>query len=172
MLTAQKIMLLGAIGVGKTSLVRRLVLNRFDADYKATLGVDIFTYEMTLAKPRAGASRINLAIWDLDGDLGETIPHHIYSKGASSALIIGDMTRSSTQESMVTLAKNFQRYLPGRPLAFVLNKADLVPGAEAIPIPEALTVPQIDIMKTSAKTGFNVQAVFESLAQVTLERGL
>ncbi len=34
-------MLLGDIGVGKTSLVRRLVFNCFEHDYKATIGVDV-----------------------------------------------------------------------------------------------------------------------------------
>ena len=34
MTPAAKIMLLGPIGVGKTSLLRRLVFDRFDSDYK------------------------------------------------------------------------------------------------------------------------------------------
>ncbi len=36
-----KIMILGAVGVGKSSVVQRFVCDRFDADYKSTIGVDI-----------------------------------------------------------------------------------------------------------------------------------
>ena len=45
-MTAQKIMLLGEIGVGKSSIAQRLVFNRFGTDYKPTLGVDVYTYEI------------------------------------------------------------------------------------------------------------------------------
>ena len=41
-----KIMLLGEIGVGKSSIAQRLVFNRFGTDYKPTLGVDVYTYEI------------------------------------------------------------------------------------------------------------------------------
>ncbi|MEO1543883.1 MAG: EutP/PduV family microcompartment system protein, partial [Pseudomonadota bacterium] len=45
-MSARKVMLLGEIGVGKSSLVRRLTLNQFDIDYKPTLGVNIYTYDV------------------------------------------------------------------------------------------------------------------------------
>ncbi len=43
---SRKVMLLGEIAVGKTSLVRRLVHNTFEHNYKATVGVDIYEYRV------------------------------------------------------------------------------------------------------------------------------
>ena len=37
-MTARKVMLLGEIGVGKSSIVERLVFDRFDLEYKPTIG--------------------------------------------------------------------------------------------------------------------------------------
>ena len=42
-----KVMLLGDIGVGKSSLARRLVFDHFETDYKTTIGVDVLTYDLT-----------------------------------------------------------------------------------------------------------------------------
>lgn len=164
-------MLLGDIGVGKTSLARRLVLGRFDGDYKATIGVDIYNYELSL-DGEAGDSRVELVIWDIDGDLGETVFRHIYIRGASAALVIGDAARPSTQETMIRLADRFQDELPGRPLAFVVNKMDLVAAPGTFELPEALASPVIPCIRTSAKSGLNVEAAFRSLAGIILERGL
>ena len=37
-----------------------------------------------------GPVTVTLIIWDIDGDFGESIFQHIYIRGASSALVIGD----------------------------------------------------------------------------------
>ncbi len=38
-----KIIFLGSAGVGKTSIINRLVNNKFDESYKVTLGFDLFS---------------------------------------------------------------------------------------------------------------------------------
>ncbi len=164
-------MLLGDIGVGKTSLARRLVLDRFDTDYKATIGVDIYRYEMRLDP--GGADRlVELVIWDIDGEFGENVFRHIYIRGASAALVVGDVLRPSTLESMIRLADRFEDELPGRPLAFVVNKMDLVEAPDALELPEALVCPRVPCVRTSAKSGLNVELAFRELAETLLERGL
>ena len=47
MLTA-KVMLLGEMGVGKTSLAQRFVFDRFQSDYKTTISVELFTHDVTV----------------------------------------------------------------------------------------------------------------------------
>ena len=164
-------MLLGDIGVGKTSLARRLVFGRFDANYKATIGVDIYNHELTVPEA-AGDSRVELVIWDIDGDFGETIFRHVYIRGASAALVIGDAVRPSTLESMIRLGDRFQDELPGRPVAFVVNKMGLVETPETFELPKALISPRIPCIRASAKSGSNVEAAFSGLAGTILERGL
>ena len=42
--SAYKVMLLGQIGVGKSSIAQRLVFDRFESSYKPTMGVDVYRY--------------------------------------------------------------------------------------------------------------------------------
>ena len=65
-MTSRKIMLLGDIGVGKSSIVQRLVFDRFNMVYKPTIGVDVYRYEVP-ASP--GREAMSLIVWDTDGDL-------------------------------------------------------------------------------------------------------
>lgn len=100
----KKVMMLGDAGVGKTSLTERFVNNRFTSDYKVTIGVDIFTTNLEL-NLQGVASRVQLVIWDTDGDIGASIFESDSMRGASGALIVGDLTRGSTQKSMGLLAE-------------------------------------------------------------------
>lgn len=165
-MAAYKIMLLGEIGVGKSSLVRRLVLDRFEIDYKPTIGVDVYRYEVPAAP---GRPAVSLIIWDTDGNFGEAIFRHVYMKEAAAALIVGDATRIETLDSMAVLGAGFRDAFPGRHLAYVVNKLDLV--GEALPaLPEPLTRPGTTLTRTSALTGHNVQAAFHQAAATIARR--
>ena len=65
-MSARKVMLLGEIGVGKSSLARRFVFDRFEGEYKSTIGVDILSHEIMLDDGRV----LKLMLWDTDGDFG------------------------------------------------------------------------------------------------------
>lgn len=177
-----KIMLLGEIGVGKTSLVRRLVDNQFSADYGPTMGVDVYDYVVDLSvldpdPPSANrtpedidADRVGLAIWDTDGDFGESIFRHSYITGADGALIVGDAGRPHTHESMLKLGEAFENALPGRPYFFVMNKLDLLDDANILQLPAALLASEL-LLQTSAKTGDNVTEAFFKTADTIVRRG-
>ncbi len=168
-MNAKKIMLLGDIGVGKTSLVRRLVLGVFEADYHATIGVDLYKYDVDGAGPKAD-QKAELVIWDTDGNFGEGIFNQVYVRGASAALIVADVWRPSTQSAMLTLARGFTRLLPGREVILILNKSDLLaPGSEPDLIDE-LHNPPYPLIRTSAKTGGNVKEAFIQAASSILRR--
>ena len=166
-----KVMLLGDIGVGKTSLVRRLIFDSFDHDYKATIGVDVYTHNFMLETAH-GRVPVRELIWDIDGDFGESIFKQVYIKGATAALVIGDCSRKATLSSVVNLAQMFLEEFPGRPVALVANKTDLVNDEERRPLLAPLNVLSLPIVETSAKTGSNVRDSFESIAGMSYERGL
>ena len=170
---ARKLMLLGDMGVGKTSLARRLVFKAFEQSYKPTIGVDIYRYLVEL--PAAGdrqAESVELIIWDTDGDIGENIFRHVYLQGATGALIVADSTRRKTLDSMVRLAEGFDDALPGRPYAMVINKADLiVPGADP-DLPSQLQRARAPLVRTSALTGDNVAETFADIAKAIVRRSL
>ena len=167
-MTARKVMLLGEIGVGKSSLARRLVFDKFEFDYKPTIGVDIYRYEV----PESGARpHTTLILWDTDGNFGDAIFKHIYMKEAAAALIIGDLSRPETLDTMAKLAEGFAEAFPGRHTGFIVNKTDLVAHAETAPLPFALTRPGLSLIRTSAKTGSNVATAFVDTADIVARRG-
>lgn len=168
-MTARKLMLLGEIGVGKTSLLRRLVRGLFDPVYKPTIGVELYRYEVTDAGPERN-QRLSLVIWDTDGNFGQTMFRHVYCKGASAALIVGDARRRSTQVAMAALAGGFEEAFLGRPFAFVVNKCDLLEPGEPLDLPARMTQGHEPLLRTSALTGDNVHGAFSAAASIILRR--
>jgi GTPase SAR1 family protein len=164
---ARKVMLLGEIGVGKSSLARRLVFDKFDVDYKPTIGVDVYRYEVPDSPDRP---RMSLIIWDTDGNFGDAIFKHIYMKEAAAALIIGDISRSQTIDSMARLGIGFRDAFPGRHVGYIVNKSDLIAAPDAVPLPPELTRPGTSLMRTSAKTGNHVERAFIDAADCIARR--
>ncbi len=190
-MSARKIMLLGEIGVGKSSIARRLVFDRHEASYSPTIGVDVFRYEVPATSAHPAQT---LIVWDTDGNFGEAIFNHIYMRQASAAIVIADLSRPETIDTMRTLTEMFLDRLPGRYCGLVLNKVDLVaggsaaavpggsaavvpggsaavvPGGSAALLPEALARHRLPVTCTSAATGHNVRQVFHEAAAAIYRR--
>lgn len=162
-----KILLLGEIGVGKTSLARRLVLDTFETNYKATIGTDIYRHEIV---PSPIDGPFQCVIWDTDGNFGDTIFRHVYAKQADAAVIIGDVTRPSTLEAVGRLGEGFMDAFPGRPMIFVVNKLDTRGEDGDLELPASLKVDGIPCIMTSAKTGHHVREAFRDIATVIARR--
>ncbi len=168
----RKIVLLGEMAVGKTSIVRRLTLDRFDANYKGTFGYNIFSYRLAGLGPE-GDQDMELVIWDTDGGLGASVLHQDAAiKGARAAVIVGDVTRPRTLHTMAVLARSCDEHLPGRHVHFLLNKIDLFPDVEETALTAELTTFGHPILKTSAKSGDNVSQAFVDAANAIIRRGL
>ena len=157
-----KIMLLGDIGVGKTSLARRFVFDKFETDYKTTIGVDVLTHDVALGS-ECGDETLRFVLWDTDGDFGSRIFETVYVLGASGAIVVADATRPGTLAKMAAVAAGFEERFPGRPVARIVNKIDLAPEARE-------AAPARDTAFTSAKTGEGVEALFAKLGAAVWRR--
>jgi GTPase SAR1 family protein len=164
---SRKVMLLGEIGVGKSSLARRLVFGKFEFDYKPTIGVDVYRYEVP---DGPGRPSMALILWDTDGNFGEAIFKHIYMKEAAGALIIGDMSRTPTLDTMAKLGQGFSDMFPGRHVGYIVNKSDLVNDPDLMSLPPFLTRPGATLVRTSAKTGSHVADAFNLAADSIARR--
>lgn len=166
-MTPRKIMLLGEIGVGKSSIARRLVFDAFEETYKPTLGVDIYTYEIPTGS--AGEPAAKFIIWDTDGNFGDSILSLVYIRQAAGALIVGDVTRPATLHAMAELADRFLDAMPGRYCAYLVNKCDMAGFTD---LPAHIAQSSIPAIRTSAKTGENIQHAFLAAADAIRRRGL
>ena len=157
-------MLLGDIGVGKSSLARRLVFDRFDSDYKTTIGVEVLTHDID-----CDGRPLRMILWDTDGDFGQHIFETAYARGASGAIIVSDASRPSTMLKMADLARGFENHFPGRPLRGVVNKIDLASGDRAA---AAAGVRPEETLYSSALTGEGVKELFAAIGSAIIRRGL
>ncbi len=171
MIKTYKIVVLGDFGVGKTSLIRRYVLDEFSDQYRATMGVHL--YKHTDQIPHNGVeTSIRLVVWDIEGAPLPSGQTQRYVVGASAALIVGDLTRTDPYSAMWSAADMFEEQLPGRPMAFALNKRDL---ADA-PAPDVVKRMERryagPVFETSALNGEGVLHAFHSLGTSILARNL
>lgn len=163
-LMQRKVCLLGDFAVGKTSLVRRYVYNRFEADYLATIGVHVSRKEVTLA---ATGKQLVLVLWDLAG--GETFSHMeaSYYRGGAGAVLVADVLRPDTFSILNTYATTFTQINRNAALVFACNKIDLAP--ETAPyerrMQELSARWKAPYFLTSALDGAQVEAAFQALAQ-------
>lgn len=168
MLTA-KIMLLGDIGVGKTSILYRLVYDRFEGQYKSTLGVEVLSYDVA-PTPATGDEPMRLVLWDTDGDFGTQIFDTVYVTGASGAIIVSDVTRPHTITRMIELIHGFEKGFPGRPYKALVNKIDLPEAAGSAGRIGELAKSSVKFV--SAKTGAGIAECFAELAETIRRRQL
>lgn len=160
----KKVCLLGDFGVGKTSLIRRFVEDRFDDKYLTTIGVKIS--RKVIARSYGAMS---LLIWDLAGSTGfDSFTNPSYMQGTAGAIIVCDISRRETLTIVAEYARQARIINPRIHLVFVCNKMDL--ATDRVIIDEELqevssTFGDGTYFLSSAKTGENVEDIFFSLAE-------
>ncbi len=157
----KKICLLGDFSVGKTSLIRQFVEERFEETYLSTIGV-----HMSRKRLERENHFLNFFIWDLAGGEDFDVIGPNYLRGAAGAIIVCDLTRQETLPALSLYARRMRAMNPEAALVFVGNKHDLVNDRV---ITDAMIQTEItpladQFLLTSAKTGENVNRAFELLA--------
>lgn len=158
----KKICLLGDFGVGKTSLVRRFVEDRFDDKYLTTIGVKISRKVITRSY-----GMMSMLVWDLAGSNGfDSLSNSSYMQGAAGAMVVCDITRRETLSTFEEYARQIRFMNPRIPLVFICNKVDL--DEHVISEDDLRDVSSTfgdgSFFLTSAKTGDQVEQVFLLLA--------
>ncbi|TGZ60716.1 hypothetical protein CRM22_008378 [Opisthorchis felineus] len=161
-----KLLLIGDMGVGKSSLLLRYIDNDFSATYISTIGVDFKVKTIMV-----GGLRVKLQIWDTAGqDRFRTITSTYY-RGAHGIIIVYDVNdvrtfcnvERWTQEASMYTDDSIARILVG-------NKNDT---------PELKTVAAHDaqrlaakhsclFIETSAKSDENVDQMFDMITREAL----
>jgi len=166
---SKKICLLGDFAVGKTSLIRRFVYNRFDDKYISTIGVKVSRKTVSVSTA-ATPKELTMLIWDLAGSNAFDQVQASYMRGAAGAILVCDLTRAQTLDSVQTYAGNLLTVSPEAKLILAANKKDLANQHEfSINQIEKVTTPlAIPFYLTSAKTGDEVETVFRHLGKLLL----
>ncbi len=161
----KKICMVGAFATGKTSLVAKFVYSIFSEKYQTTVGVKIDRKTLMVQE-----KELNLILWDLYGEDEFQKLRTSYLRGSSGYLLVVDGTRKSTLQTAFDLQKRVEDSMGKVPFILVLNKCDLEDEWELDSASiEAVEEEGWTTIKASAKTGLNVEEIFNTLASKILE---
>ncbi len=164
---SKKICLLGDFAVGKTSLVRRFVYDRFDDKYISTIGVKVS--RKTVAVPRDDEIvELTMMLWDLAGSEEFSRVRASYLRGLSGAILVCDLTRSKTLEDLIIYVRDLQDINPTAKIIIAANKGDLLKRHQVTRAQVEEVANKLDAVfyVTSAKTGSEVEKLFRHLGRL------
>ncbi|MHA2314066.1 MAG: Rab family GTPase [Candidatus Hermodarchaeia archaeon] len=164
-----KVVFCGDWGVGKTSLIRRFAENKFDHDYKPSIGVNIVT-KIIDVKGR----KLKLQMFDTGGQERFRTMRQRYYTGANAAIFVFDVTRASSASAIESrwldeveeiLGSDFERLV-------LANKIDLDHEREVseYAAKQATARIQGSYYETSAFDGKNVNDAFSDLAARLMDK--
>ena len=159
----KKVCILGAPGVGKTSLIQRFVNGLFDERYLVTIGAKIDA--RTVVTP---SGEVQLMLWDLNGDEMFERVQTSYLRGMHGYLMVLDLTRPDTLEFALRLRETVEARGGNVPSLMIANKADLHTDGQ-ISAAQLETLKPHGLTITSSKTGDGVETAFATLARLMLE---
>jgi small GTP-binding protein len=171
----KKILLIGDPGSGKTSLIRKFVLDIFDDKYLTTLGTKV-TNKTIILTPQELQEKVELKlmIWDVMGQTEYKLIQESAFLGASGAIVVGDLPRNETMEHLGNWVSDLFNITSVVPIVFVGNKVDLIDKTNMnLEQLEQLAMSyEAPYFLTSAKTGENVENTFETLGKQLVNASL
>ncbi|KDP37213.1 hypothetical protein JCGZ_06269 [Jatropha curcas] len=158
-----KLVLLGDMGTGKTSLVLRFVKGQFFDHQEPTIGAAFFTQILSLAE-----ATLKFDIWDTAGQERYHSLAPMYYRGAAAAILVYDISSVDTFTRAKKWVQELQRQgNPNMIMALVANKSDLDAERE-VQNEEGDQFAQENGMfftETSAKTAHNINELFYEIAK-------
>src|SRR2546422_6856966 len=126
-----KVCLVGEKAVGKTSLVRRYVMNMFDEQYITTIGTRVSKKEVSVSMPDAARRvQVDMMIWDIMGEKGfRELLKDAYFYGANGILAVADITRRRTLDNLDDWIDGVEDVVGKVPILIAVNKSDLAANA-------------------------------------------
>ncbi|MHA1191125.1 MAG: GTP-binding protein [Promethearchaeota archaeon] len=165
-----KFVIIGDHMVGKTSIIRRFVENRFTTDYRATIGLNILTHKLEFY-----GNEVIFSLWDVGAQEFFKRFRKTYYQGVQASFIVFDLTN---KDSFINVKKWFielKQLIGSReiPMVIVGNKSDLTEDRKidyqfAIKLVNELASETfkggISYIETSALTGDNIEDAFSLVA--------
>jgi small GTP-binding protein len=164
----RKVCMLGDPSVGKTSLVRRFVLDIFDDSYIPSIGMKVTKKQIILEDESLD---LTLMIWDILGSKTSRFDS-VYYKGVKGVLLVSDVSRENTADSIPKWLSGLFEITGDVPVVLIGNKTDLIKDKKTIEkkIEGYCKKYNSELLFTSAKTGENVENAFLHLAQEMAKR--
>ncbi len=160
-----KIIVVGDIGVGKTSFINRYINNSFTIDNKSSLGCEYKNKKIDID----AETDANLQIWDTAGEERFMSVTKQYYNDSHGAIVLFDLTKKESFEKVDKWIKELKDNAPKNIVIMVVgNKTDLfnlkIDFGNKLDIYKNYLYSEV-----SAKSGTNVSLAFENLTLKIIE---
>ncbi|XP_063948541.1 ras-related protein RHN1 isoform X4 [Daucus carota subsp. sativus] len=160
-----KLVLLGDMGAGKSSLVLRFVKGQFLDFQESTIGAAFFSQTLAVSD-----ATVKFEIWDTAGQERYHSLAPMYYRGAAAAIIVYDIASIDSFARAKTWVQELQKQgNPNLVMALAGNKADLEEKRKVTADEARLYAEEngLFFMETSAKTAANVNEIFYEIGTHT-----
>ncbi len=120
-LNEAKLLLVGQGAVGKTSLVNRLVRNKFNPEQNKTEGIG---REVWPIPGRTDAEKVRLHVWDFGGQEVMHATHQFFLTKRSVYLVVLDARKGENESNIHYWLKIIETFGGDSPVIVVVNKCD------------------------------------------------
>lgn len=165
---AYKVLLVGDANVGKSSLIRRMLLGEFDPDYTTTIGVDLSAIAINVDP----ITPVILTAIDLGGQEDFSKLRTQYYKGAHYAIMVYDIGNRNSFDHIPAWIHGLMTNVELRdkqtfPCMLVGNKSDMDSEREITVVEGRLVANSRGwpFYEASAKSGDNVNEIFLRIAK-------
>ena len=160
----RKVCLLGAPGVGKTSLVRRFVEDQFEEGRDSSIAMEI-----SKGIVEVDDISLEMMLWDPEGSEAWGQYNRSFISGASGLVFVVDATKPRTLDHLLEAQTKGRGFIGSRPAVLILNKVDLM-GDFALPKAQVDAASKLNwyLLQASAKSGDHVREAFAKLAELML----
>jgi Ras-related protein Rab-1A len=158
-----KLLIIGDSGVGKSNLLSQFADQVFNESYFSTIGVDFKIRTIAV-----DGKVMKLQLWDTAGQERFRSITTTYYRGAHGIIVAYDITSRTTFENVLSWVNEINRYAQQDVTMFLVgNKCDLDTHREVSTLEGQMLADQLKMkfLETSAKSDFNVDEVFITLAK-------
>ena len=163
-----KVLLLGGPDSQKSKLMQKFIKNRFAANYKLTVGVDILTKDVEF-KPQEVAT---LSIWDVGGQQRYEFIRSTFYKGAAGAIIVFNLNRKTSLTQVASWIANLRKYAgPKIPICLIGNNIYSMEKDQGIEqeIQHLANNEDMIYIETSPSSGNYIEEMFVGLTTKIIE---
>ncbi|KAK8808579.1 hypothetical protein WA158_008480 [Blastocystis sp. Blastoise] len=156
-----KIVVVGAIEVGKTSISNRYVRNEFVSETNATIGASYLMKNVTI-----GDNSVLLKLWDTAGQERFKTMGSLYFRQINSVILVFDLSSPTSLEAIPGWYNEVKKYNLGSTYSIFLvgNKSDLQQKVSDEAIKEISKSIGAKYFTTSAKNGQGIDELFVNVA--------
>lgn len=156
-----KVVIVGDLAVGKTSILKQYETQMFDEDVEPTVGAGFVKVQVETTH-----GYVNLLLWDTAGQERYRSLIPMYSRNAAAAILVVDVNNPASAQSVGTWHSVLKEYCPRKCRIYVVaNKIDLECKISLSKLEEWCKNNGFQFFRASAMQFETIEPIFQQIAE-------